>query len=348
MKYIALAAGPYPDWEIHVRRRAGELHVLRNTEVITQKQYAPEKGRRPIAHRHGYGQTQMPVIGMDLHRTITPDLGYPLLSEPFPGLKEGMDQFVARGCCIHVSSASLDFPDQDIDNARTQQIWQYSRNNGLPVGFVGPNAEASIRLDDRGINIPENPDYSVLWGQVEKLLAKTYQLDKNGRYVERDDLKPVGTVIDPDDYPDDGDVLQDAPRGFTTPLIDVDMHRTLMMAWGTRRDAKPNPDGVKCIREWYNVGYTIQISCAGWNPALVDQPQFSVDRSAWQRRYLRKWGIPYDRLVAKDDSDVWLDDRVIGYTGNWADADDAIMTAVGPPVAWSARVIGEIPTAPIK
>jgi hypothetical protein len=213
---------------------------------------------------------------------------------------------------------------------------------------VGPNSEATVRLDDRAINVPENPDWPALWATAEKMLKKTFELDKNGRYVPREDLKPAGEPIEDDEWPADEDVPQDAPRGFTTPLIDVDMHRTLMPAWGTRRDAKPNPDGVRCVREWYSAGYTIQISCGGWNPALVEKPQFAVDRAAWQRRYLRQWGIPYDRLVAKDDVDVWFDDRAINYNGRWADADADVMERAGPPSSWPSHEVGAIPTAPIK
>jgi hypothetical protein len=334
-----------PDWRLVAERRAGKFKVL---ESAALKQYAPEKTPRPAQHRHGYGENPQPVLAFDLHRTLTPDLGYPLLSEPFPGLKEGMDTFAARGCCMHLSSASLDFPDPDINAARINIVQQWLRDNGLSVSFVGPNSEATARLDDRGVTVPEKPDWPTLWGIAEKMLKKTYELDKNGRYQERDDLNPKGRLMDDDEYPDDGDVPDDQPRGFTTPLIDIDMHRTLMPAWGTRRDSKPEPGGVKCMREWYNEGYTIQVSCGGWNPALVEDPKFAIDRSAWQRQYLRKWGIPYDRLVAKDDNDVWFDDRVINYNGSWADADKAIRAVTGPPAAWPSRLIGSIPNAPIK
>jgi hypothetical protein len=102
------------------------------------------------------------------------------------------------------------------------------------------------------------------------------------------------------------------------------------------------------MREWYNAGYTIQVSCGGWNPALVEKPQFAVDRAAWQRKYLRQWGIPYDRLVAKDDVDVWFDDRAINYSGNWADADAQIRARTGPPASWPSQSVGAIPSTPIK
>lgn len=330
-----------PDVTLILSRRSGKYAL---------KQYAPEKKPRPAYHRHDYGQNTMPVLSFDLHRTLTPDIGYPLVSDPFDGIKEGMDQFVARGCCLHVCSASLDFPDQSIDDARQALGMHWFRSKGLPVSFFGPNAEASTRIDDRGITVPEEPDWMALWAAAEKMLAKTYDLDKkSGKYVRRADLTPVGDVIDDDEYPDDKDVPMDCPRGFTTPLIDIDMHRTLMPAWGTRRDAAPNPDGVKCIREWYRAGYSIQISCAGWNPSLVDDSDFSAQRAAWQRRYLLQWGIPYDRLVTKDDYDVWFDDRVLPFGGDWGVIDKEIEARYGPEVrSWPASAVGDIPNAPIS
>lgn len=340
-KLILEEGAGLPDVSLLLERRKGRYFV---------KQYVPEKRPRPAFHRHDYGQNTMPVLAFDLHRTLTPDIGYPLVSDPFPGLKEGMDQFVARGCCLHVCTASMDFPDQQIDDARHALATHWMRAKGLPVTFVGPNAEASSRIDDRGITVPEDPDWPSLWAQAEKQLAKTYVIDKkSGKYVRRDDLNPAGRKIDEDEYPDGEDVPMDCPRGFTTPLIDIDLHRTLMPGWGTRRDAEPEADGVRCIREWYEKGYTIQISCAGWNPALVDDPKFAEQRSAWQRRYLLQYGIPYDRLVTKDDYDVWFDDRVIPYTGDWEAIDAQIESMYGEEVrSWPSAAVGQIPNAPIK
>ncbi len=329
-----------PDVNLLLQRRRGKYFI---------KQYAPEKKPRAQFHRHDYGQNTMPVLAFDLHRTLTPDIGYPLVSDPFMCIKEGMDQFVARGCCIHVWSASLDFPDQQIDDARQALGMHWFRSKGLPVSLFGPNSEASTRIDDRGIMVPEDPDWDALWGQAEKMLSKYYEIDKDGKYARRDDLKPDGRLIDGDEFPDDEDVPQDNPRGFTTPLIDIDMHRTMMPAWGTRRDAPPDPKAVKCIREWYRAGYTIQISCAGWNPSLVDNPKFSEQRAAWQRRYMLQWGIPYDRLVTKDDYDIWFDDRVLGFGGDWDAIDAEIQARYGDEVrSWPASAVGDIPNAPIN
>lgn len=328
-----------PDTSLLVQRRRGKYFV---------KQYVPEKKPRPAYHLHDYGQNEMPVLAFDLHQTLTPDIGYPLVSEPFDCVREGMAQFVARGCCIHVWSASLDFPDPQINDARQALGVHWFRAKGLPVSYFGPNAEASTRIDDRGIMVPPNPDWDALWGQAEKILAKTYDIDsKSGQYRRRKDLNPIGRLIDDDEYPDPGDVPMDQPRGFTTPLIDIDLHRTLMPGWGTRRDARPDPDGVKCIREWYADGFSVQISCAGWNPMTVPDPDFAGQRAAWQRRYLAQWGIPYDRLVTKDDFDVWFDDRVVGFTGDWGVIDKIIASRYPDVRSWPASAIGDIPSAPI-
>ena len=332
-----------PDWRVVVERRAG------NVKIVESKQYSPEKKKRPEYHRHDYGQNTMPVLCFDLHLTLTPDIGYPLVSDPFDCVREGMNQFVARGCCLHVMSASLDFPDQQIDDARQALGMHWFHAKGLPVSFFGPNAEASTRIDDRGITVPEDPDWDALWDIAEKKLAKTYEIDpKSGKYVRRKDLSPAGDLIADDEYPDPDDVPMDCPRGFTTPLIDIDMHRTLMPAWGTRRDSPPNPDAVKCLREWYADGFSIQVSCAGWNPALINDPKFSGQRAAWQRRYLGQWGIPYDRLVTKDDFDILFDDRVIPYEGDWGAIDKVIQSRYPDVRSWPASAVGNIPSAPIN
>ena len=345
-RIAAIQSGAHlPDWELHVVRERGKLRTLAN------KQYAPEKRPRPAEHRHDYKQNEMPVLALDLHKTITPDWGYPLVSPPYEGVKAFMDEQVARGCCIHVDSASLDNPDPDFSVARTRLAQAYFYEYGLPVSFIGPNAEASLRVDDRGVSIPSAPDKPD-WGKAipaaaQKILDRTYEIGKDGKYRRRKDLEPVGEVIKPKDYPDDADVPQDQPRGLSTPLIDIDLHRTIMPAWGTRRDADPDPAMVDLIQRLYAEGFSIQISCAGWNPATADNPQFAVDRAAWQRQYLRKWGIPYDRLVTKDDCDVWFDDKVLAFK-SVKQVEPLIRQRLGPAVPWSSNNPINEPDAPIK
>ena len=346
MRIAALQAGKHlPDWELHVVRRGGAL------DVLTNKQYAPERSPRPPEHRHDYKQNEMPVLSFDLHKTLTPDWGFPLVSPPYDGVKAFMDQQVARNACIHIASASLDNPDPDFSIARTRLVWAFVYEYGLPVSWIGPNAEASLRVDDRGVTIPSAPDIpdwnKKLPQQFQAILDKTYEIGKDGRYQRRKDLEPVGELIKPKDYPDDDDVPQDQPRGLSTPLIDIDLHRTIMPAWGTRRDADPDPAMVDLIRRLYAEGFSIQISCAGWNPATQDNPQFGIDRAAWQRRYLRQWGIPYDRLVTKDDCDTWGDDKVLGFKSA-KQIEPLIRQRLGPAIPWSSNNPINEPDAPIK
>ena len=349
-KIAAIQAGKHlADWELHVIREGGVLRVLSN------KQYVPEKTPRPKEHRHDYkyGGDKWPVLSFDLHRTLTPDWGFPLTSAPYDGVKAFLDQQVSRRACIHCVSASLDNPDPDFSVARTALVWAWIRQYGLPISWVGPNSEASIRVDDRGVTIPSTPDMpdwnKALPKQFQAILDKTWNIADDGCYVRRDDLTPVGDLIGDDEYPDDGDVPQDQPRGLSTPLIDFDLHRTIMPAWGTRRDAPPDPAMVDLIQRLYAEGFSIQISCAGWNPMTLDKndQQFSVDRSAWQRRYLRQWGIPYDRLVTKDDCDTWGDDKVIGFKSA-KQVEPILRQRLGPAIPWGSNNPINEPDAPIK
>lgn len=354
MKYAALKAGEhYRDWRMVVERRDGALHVIENRPLhdLDGKQYVPEKVRRAQPHQHGYKQNEIPVLGFDLHQTLTPDWGFPLTSQPYDGVKAFLDQQLVRGVCLHLSSASLDNPDPDISEARTRLVWGWIYEYGLPICWVGPNSEASLRIDDRGVTVPsldDKPDWEkAIPAQIQAKLDKTYELDKDGRYCRRKDLVPVGEVIKPKDYPDDEDVPADQPRGLSTPLLDIDFHRTIMPGWGTRRDADPDPAMVDLIRRLYAEGFSIQISCGGWNPMVIENQQFAVERAAWQRRYLRQWGIPYDRLVAKDDTDVWTDDKVVGFKSA-KQAEKIIRAKLGPAVPWASNNPINEPDAPIR
>lgn len=119
-----------------------------------------------------------------------------------------------------------------------------------------------------------------------------------------------------------------------------------MPGWGTRRDAAPDPGMVDLLRRLYAEGYSIQISCGGWNPATTPQ-DFSDQRSAWQRRYLAQWGIPYDRLVAKDDVTTWGDDKVLHFESA-KQIEPLLMAKLGPAVPWGANSPINEPDAPIK
>lgn len=287
---------------------------------LASKEYTAERSQRPAAHNHENEFPARPILGFDLHRTMTPDYGYPLLAPPWPGLKSYLDQMVARNCCIHISTASMDRSDPQIVSTRKAMIQNWVTSYGLPVGWVGPNVDANVRLDDRGIEInaletATGPDFVRIQKEAERRLAETWTIDPDtGWYVKRTDVVPVGDEVVR--YPEITDTGPDAPRGWSTPLLDIDIHRTVNPGWGSTREDKPEKGSVQAIQSLYTSGWQVQLSCAGWMRSTHTQAQ-SDQRLAAFRIYFRKYGIPFDRIVTKDDVDLWHDDKVVQYT-NWA------------------------------
>lgn len=315
MKHAALKAGNFKDWRMVVERRKGQLHLLENHEL---KEYTAERDTRPAAHNHENEQPARPILGFDLHRTLTPDYGFPLLQPPWPGVKGFLDRMVSRNCCIHIVTASMDTTDPQITDVRKSMIQSWAQQYGIPVSWIGPNVDANVRLDDRGIAVLSTdtaaPDWDALGKQAEKALAQTWYIDPDdGCYYKREDIKPVGNTIDR--YPEITDTPPDAPRGWSTPLLDIDIHRTINPGWGSTREDKPLPGSVQAIQTLYSQGFQIELSCAGWMRSTHTQAQ-SDQRLAAFRIYMRKYGIPFDRIVTKDDVDVWFDDKTVGFT-NW-------------------------------
>jgi len=314
VKHVALKAGAFPDWRMTVERRNGELHLLENAAI---KEYSPELTTRPAEHNHENEMPARPVLGFDLHRTMTPDYGYPLLNAPYPGLKAFLDRMVSRNCCIHIVTASMDRPDPQIVDGRKSMIQNWASQYGIPVGWIGPNVDANVRLDDRAITVPSDPankilpDWDALGKQAERSLAKTWYIDPDdGCYYKIPDVVPVGDTIQ--QFPEITDTPPDAPRGWSTPLLDIDIHRTINPGWGSTREDKPIPGSAKAIQTLYSQGWQIQLSCAGWMRSTHTQAQ-SDQRLAAFRIYMRKNGIPFDRIVTKDDVDVWFDDKSIPF-----------------------------------
>jgi hypothetical protein len=316
VKYAALKSGAaFPDWEMHVRRLNGELQILKNAEL---KEYTPETQTRPAEHNHENEFPARPILGFDLHRTLTPDYGFPLLNAPWPGVKAFMDRMVSRNCCIHIVTASMDRPDSQIVDARKAMIQGWAQSYGIPVGYIGPNVDANVRLDDRAIAVNSTdtvaPDWDALGKQAERSLAKTWYIDPDdGCYYKNPDIKPAGDQIQ--QFPEITDTPPDAPRGWSTPQLDIDIHRTINPGWGSTREDKPIPGAAQAIQTLYSQGWQIQLSCAGWMRSTHTQAQ-SDQRLAAFRIYMRKYGIPFDRIVTKDDVDVWFDDKSIAFT-NW-------------------------------
>lgn len=278
---------------------------------MTRKAHTAEVEPRPAEHNHEYDGGEFPVLVLDLHGTLTPCAGFPLTEAPFDGVREFLDRMAARGCCNHISTASLhETGDPQVYDARLAQVEAYCERYSLPIEFIGPNTEADARLDDRMVPIPPKPDWSEIAAQAEARLLETFEL-VNGKYQRRTDLEPVGEEIE---FPA-AEADADQPRGYTTPRIDIDIHRTLNPAWGSAREAPADPAGVAMVNQFYDEGFQVQLSCPGWNPAT--RPETSAQRLTAMQRYAREYGVRYDRIVAKDDSDLHFDDKGIRFTGDW-------------------------------
>lgn len=332
-----------PDWQAYVERRNGVVSV-------TEKEYAPERKPRDPAHLHDYGQHEMPVLAFDLHHTLTPDIGFPLTQPPFEGVADFLARMVSRGCCVHVASASLDVTDSDIAKARKRLIEAYAVESHLPISWISANTEATLRIDDRGVPIPPDPDWVTTLPAIyeARILAGPWLLE-NGVYV-RHNLTPVGDLIE--EFPDLSKQPKDQPRGYTTQILDFDLHRTICPAWGSSRTAPYEEGGVALVNQLYDAGYIIQVSCGGWNPALVDDQTrdarlAAITQSLWQA------GIRFDRVVSKEDCDLWGDDKVLcpptDADGNidWELLGTMILARVGPPVSMPAHSFSgpnQIPT----
>lgn len=305
-----------------------------------QKAHTAETEPRPAEHNHEYDNNESPVLVYDLHGTITPDKGYPLTEAPFDGIREFMDRMDGRGCCQHISTASLhEHGDKQIYDARRAQVEAYVGRYSLPIKFVGPNTEADARLDDRMVSIPPRPDWDEIAAHAETRLLETFEL-VDGKYQRRTDLEPVGEEIEFPEAEEDAD----HPRGYTTPCIDVDIHRTLNPAWGSSREAPADPAGVDLVNRLYDEGFRVQLSCPGWNP--MTRPDTSAVRLTAMQLYAREYGIRYDRIVAKDDCDLHFDDKGVHFTGNWKLAEAqirALLTSQGlgqpVPKSFNANVV---------
>lgn len=308
-----------PDWRVVIERRDGRITV---PESRALKEYTAERGKRPTAHNHENEIPARPVLSFDLHRTLTPEFGFPLIQPPYEDVKTFLDRMVSRNCCIHIMSASMDRADPQISAIRIDMTRTWAVNYGLPIGFVGPNVEANVRLDDRGVRVrgaseTTPPDWVAIGKQAEKRLLDTWILDPDTEtYIKRTDLTPVGDPTP--ETPDLAIPLDDTPRAWSTPMLDIDIHRTVNPGWGSTRELKPPPGAAKAIQSLYSKGYQIQMSCAGWMLS-THTPAESAQRLASFRSYFRCYGIPYDRVVTKDDCDLWFDDKVTQYT-NWKTA----------------------------
>lgn len=298
--------------------------IAERAQLLLRLERAPELTPRPKAHWHDPDDPE-PVIVMDLDKTLRPTAAYPMVDEPFIGVKQGLDRLRTRGCCLHIATGGTYYGSEDMDLAKVRQaqIEDWCATHGLPIGIVLPKVVADVYLDDRMIFVPPDPDWKALVDQVEEALTKRFDL--KGNQWQRKPKDRIGKEIE--DWPDYDTIPPDQPRGFSGAKLDIDFHRTLSTASSSLREAPPQPDAIKSIAHLYGLGVTIQLSCAGWNPA-------DHDRNDARRRVaaLRQWcqlnGVNYDRIVAKDHGDVYLDDKGIRYEpngGGWKKALPAVI-----------------------
>lgn len=272
-----------------------------------------EPGKRLLAHRHPH-DTPRPVIGFDLHRTLTPATGFPM-EAPYPGVKRAMDRWAGRGACLHITTAALDHQDRELVAVREAMVWAWVREYGLPVGAVLPKPHADRYVDDRMVVVPEDPasvDWDLVAGDVDAMLDVRFAVGEDGLYF-RTDHASVGDEVE--DWPELADVPADQPRGFSTPTLYVDLHRTALQASGSTKRAEPMPGARDAIGGFYDEGYQVVLGCAGWNPATHDDGDWQ-HRLAGLIQEVREDGIPYDRIVTVDHNDVRVDDKGFHFT-NW-------------------------------
>jgi hypothetical protein len=273
-----------------------------------------EPFHRPAAHIHDPDHPR-PVLVFDFNGTITPWKGFPLEgegSEPFPGVVKWINKWKAQQCCIHVATAGL-WPQVKSDPltyaARHAQFDAYWKCYGLPIDYLLPKMDADIFYDDRMVPIPHK-DKDVDWDEIaaraEEDLAKRFYLRSGG--WERKPKKRIGHEIQDDEWLNYDDVAPDQPRGYSTPIIDVDFHRTLSLASSSLRVAGFKPAAVESVAQIYDAGYMVYLSCAGWNPS-THTLQDSENRIAMMRYVAKTGGVKYDQFVTKDHGDLYFDDK---------------------------------------
>src|SRR5258708_4929290 len=273
-----------------------------------------EPFHRPVAHIHDPDHPR-PVLVFDFNGTLTPFKGFPLEGEeaiPFPGVIKYLNKWKAQQCCLHVATAGL-WPQVKADPltyaARMAQLGNWFTCYGAPIDYVLPKADCDIFYDDRMIPVPhktKDVDWDEIADRAEEDLSKRFSL-KDGAW-ERKPKKRIGHEIQDDEWLNYDEVPPDNPRGYSTPIIDVDFHRTLSQASSSLRRSGFRPGAVEGCGAIYDAGYTIYLSCAGWNPA-THTLEDSERRIAMMRRDAKVEGVKYDQFVTKDHGDLYFDDK---------------------------------------
>lgn len=296
------------------------VKVHRLETVIQELRIEPF--HRPASHIHDPDHPR-PVLVFDFNQTLTPFRGFPLDgdgSDPYPGVVKWLNRWRAQGACLHLATAGL-WPQMKSDPlvyaARWAQLDAWMKCYGIPIDYFLPKADSDVFYDDRMISVPvDNPDWNQIGQQAEEALAVRFNM-KAG-FWERKPKKRIGHEIKDAEWPDYDEVAKDTPRGYSTPVIDVDFHRTLSEASSSLRVAGFKPGAVDGVNTLYNMGFSVYLSCAGWNPAIHTLAD-SERRIAMMRQTAMTGGVLYDQFVTKDHGDLYFDDK--GFTHTTWEAD---------------------------
>jgi hypothetical protein len=301
------------------------IQVKRSDNSLNQElRYAKS---RPNAHNHSTKPGSQPVIVTDLHGTLTPSEGFMAphlpgaMESPFPGVKEALDGWASEGCCIHISSASLRFGlDPSTYTARQALISQWVTYYNLPIYFWTGKVGAHLYYDDRMTTAtPDGWQKSILDGVQVQLDYRT-ELNKRGI---RELVKVPGYGNPIEHYPVIEDVPNDNPRGYSTPIIDVDFHGCLLKSNASDRTSDLMPGALESLKMIYDTGYRINLSCAGWDPLTHKDGEWQ-EILAGLRKLTRELAIPYDQIATKEHGVAFIDN--FGYRFNdWKKDTPALM-----------------------
>jgi len=321
---------------VALESRLGQMAaVLADSEtrrLVLERVYTDEK--RPPAHDHSTDAGAPPVVVFDLHETLTPSPGFVaidqpgFLAPPFDGVKAALDVWRGQGLCLHIATAGLDPSHGPLVLAARQVLIQsWCTAYGLPIGFITGNVRARCYLDDRMVPVRRG-DWDAVRAGVEAQLEQRTESDKAGirRLVQ---LPDQGQLIE--DWPDPDAVPPDQPRGLSTRILDVDVHRCLSDSNSSAREGRISPAAVDALRQVWDAGYQIHLSCAGWDPA-DKTPEESSRRLAAMRHQMREEGVRYDQFVSKDHGTAVVNDKGLTFT-SWAKALPAALRMLRTPAA---------------
>lgn len=306
MRRLELDEGPgLPDWRAALERRQGKVLVVENRPLTKEAVYT--ETARPPEHHHSTDEGGQPVIVFDLHGTLTPARGFPL-SPPWPGVKEALDWWAGKGVCLHLASKTLSpYHSPLVLKARRALIDAWIVEHSLPISFVTGKVAAHVYYDDRMVPVGPDGDWEQVRADVDAQLAqRCYEADDGTLKLLA--LPERGKPIE--DFPDLEDVPDDSPRGLSGPVLDVDVHRCLSEANSSTREGELAPGALEALQVIYAAGYTVHLSCAGWDPSTHDRDE-SQQRLAAMRAQVRQAGVPYDEFVSKDHGTAFVDDKGI-------------------------------------